>query len=165
MHDRTEIEALIQAGSWHLIDDAIQFEYNIRYLHPDWGLLIQTYRILYVNHEGQAVYGSDFTLHKYHEAADSDFSRYAKPLKVELWKLIFAIKRRFFEEFKPNSVIHFIDQAHSIDERYRRYVKYLTLPEYAILREGKHVFIYVRNPPIEEADRPVDFELLLKPSV
>lgn len=161
MHPQSEIEKLIQACHWRLVDDAIQLEYNIHHIHAEWGVLIQSYSVLYLNHEGQAVYGSDFTLHRHQQAQDSDFSGYSKPLKAELWKIIFAIKRRFFEEFKPNVVLHFIDQAHSVDQRYLRYSKYLALPNYTIIREGKHVFVYVRTPPMEEQERPVDYGLLL----
>jgi hypothetical protein len=143
MHHQEVEEAHILDCNWS--EAGGQLEYDLHYLHPDWGLLIQSYEVISQNYEGQLIYGSEFTLHKYQQAADSSFSRYPKPLKAYLWKIIFAVKRKFFEEVKPAVVTHFIKQTHSGIQRYHLYAKHLDLPNYDIELVNPHTFIYLRK--------------------
>jgi len=126
-------------------EDGWQLTYDLSYLHPDWGQLIQTYQVISQDYEGQYIYESSFALYKRGERVGSSFASYPKPLKAELWKVIFAVKRRFFEEIEPDIVTHFIKQEHSVEQRYQLYAKYLNLPEYELVRSN-HDFTYFRLP-------------------
>lgn len=134
-------EARVLACDWGV--NGGQLEYDISYLHPDWDLLIQSYRIDTTDYEGRPIYTSEFLLFKQGEAEPSDFSAYPKERKVELWKVVFAVKRKFFEEIEPALVVHFIKQPISVAHRYRLYSTYLALPNYRIDRTA-HDIIYTR---------------------
>jgi hypothetical protein len=122
-------EEYIVSVDWYNPD--VGFVYDINYLHEEWGLLIQTFTIFTSGDDGP-VYSSEFQLFRKGEVLASSFSSYSKELKAELWKVIFAIKRRFFEEVQPAEVEHFIKQPYSAKKRLPIYQTYLNLPTYDI---------------------------------
>ena len=107
-------------------------EYDISYLHPELGVLLQEYQINSTTYEGKRIYQSDFYLFGPDSSIPGDFQHLPRELKNQLWEVVFAIKRRFFEEIKPEIVEHFIGQEHSIEQRYNRYVKNLKVLDYDI---------------------------------
>lgn len=126
-------------------------EYDISYLHPDWRQLTQTYRIYSQTYEGQYIYYSEFRLYKYGEQAAASLRNYPKPLKAMLWQVIFAVKRKFFEEVRPAIVEHFIKQEHSVAQRHRLYAAHLSFPNYDIVC-SEHDIVYFRLPdPVDES--------------
>jgi hypothetical protein len=122
-------EEYIVNADWH--DPEVGFVYDISYLHEEWGLLTQTFTIFTMVDDGP-VYSSEFLLFRKGETLASNFSNYLREEKKELWKVIFAIKKRFFEEVQPAEVEHFIKQPHSVRKRLPIYQTYLNLPEYDI---------------------------------
>ena len=120
------------------------FVYDISYLHEDWGRVTQTYDIYTTNDDGEPVYSSEFLLFRKGEDEASDFSSYPRELIIELWKVVFAIKRKFFEEHKPAEVYHLIKQPHTVAERIPVYRRNLNLPEYTVIR-SRQTITYVRN--------------------
>ena len=119
-------------------------EYDISYLHEEWDILSQSYRIESVTLEGYLVYTSEFLLFKKGEIVPSDFSSYSKKLKKKLWQLIFAVKRKFFDEVRPDVVEHFIKQPYSVEQRYKLYKKWLDPPGYDV-EKTKHTIIYIKR--------------------
>ena len=118
-------------------------EYDISHLHPDFDILLQSYVVESVDLEGKLVYGSEFLFFKKGSKVPSNLSRYAKTMKAELWKIVFAVKRKFFEEVQPDIVLHFIKQPHSVAERFKLYCRHLTLPNYSI-DQGRHEIVYTK---------------------
>ena len=75
-----------------------------------------------------------------------DFSYLPKEIKQELWDVVFAIKRKFLDEHKPDIVEHFIDEAHSIEQRFDLYKKRLAPPDYDIeIEKTKHTITYQKK--------------------
>lgn len=134
-------EEYIVSADWH--DPDVGFAYDISYLHEEWGLLIQTFTIFTTNDDGP-VYSSEFLLYRKGETIPGNLSNYPKKLKNALWEVIFAIKRKFFDEVQPAEVEHFIKQAHSVEQRLPIYKKYLDLPEYDILTTS-HTITYKKK--------------------
>lgn len=126
MHDQVALAPvrIIHCG-WTA--DGWQLIYDISYLHADWDQLIQTYQVLSQTYEGLLIYESSFALYKQGERMASSFAGYSKLLKAELWKIIFAVKRKFFAEVEPDIVPHFIKQEYSVEQRYPLYAEHLAL--------------------------------------
>lgn len=126
--------------------DGGAFEYDLSYLHPDLGVLVQEYRISSMTYEGKQIYQSDFSLFAAGSVEPGNFSYLPKEIKKKLWDVIFAVKRRFFNECKPDIVEHFIDEAHSIEQRFELYKKQLAPPEYDIeIEKTKHTITYQKK--------------------
>ena len=119
-------------------------EYDISYLHPDWDLVIQTYEVRSVTHDGKLVYASDFALYRAGSVIPADFSAYPKLYKQRLWEVIFAVKRKFFEEVRPDAVEHFIKAPYLVEARLALYRAYLSLPDYTI-EQTNTTFTYLRR--------------------
>jgi hypothetical protein len=113
-------------------NDGGALEYDLSYLHPELGILLQEYQVSSTTYEGKRIYQSDFYLFGVDSSVPGDFRHLLPQIKDELWEVIFAIKRRFFEEIKPEIVEHFIDQEYSIEKRYKTYCNRLNLPDYEI---------------------------------
>lgn len=128
--------------------DGGSLTYDISYLHKDWDVLIQTYTIDSQDLAGRFIYGSEFLLFAKGAKVPSSFGKYAKELKAKLWEVIFAVKRRFFVEFKPDIVLHFIKQSYSVKQRFELYCKWLNFPDYDIDRT-KHDIIYTKTTPAD----------------
>ena len=107
-------------------------EYDVSYLHPELGVLLQEYQISSTTYEGKLIYQSDFYLFGVDNAIPGDFRHLPKEVKDHLWNVLFAIKRKFFEEIKPEIVEHFIGQEHSLPHRFTMYRDKLNLPDYEI---------------------------------
>lgn len=133
-----------------------ELRYDISHLHPDWGFLVQSYRIDSMDFAGRYIYTSEFLLFKQGEQVPSNFSTYPRPLKVALWQLIFAVKRRFFEQVKPDVVVHFIKQPNSVAQRLRLYETYLNLPDY-IIDATTFDIVYLYAPAQEESEAREEF--------
>lgn len=121
-------------------------EYDLSYLHPDLGTLIQSYEVYTTDTQGRRIYASDFLLFPRNSAEEKDFGNYPKALKAQLWEIIFLVKRRFFEEIKPDVVTHFIDATHSIERRFALYSRWLFLPDYVITKTRQQI-VYTRATP------------------
>lgn len=113
-------------------NDGGALEYDLSYLHPDLGILLQEYQVSSTTYEGKRIYQSDFYLFGVDNSVPGDFRHLSPQIKNELWEVVFAIKRRFFEEIKPEVVEHFIDQEYSIEKRYKTYCNRLRLSDYEI---------------------------------
>lgn len=111
-------------------NDGGALEYDLSYLHPELGILLQEYQVSSTTYEGKRIYQSDFYLFGVDSSVPGDFQHLPPQIKNELWKVVFAIKRRFFDEIKPEIVEHFIDQEYSIEKRYKTYCNRLNLPDY-----------------------------------
>ena len=135
-------EERIKSCDWDVSGGSLV--YDISYLHPDFADVTQSYTIESVDWEGRLVYGSEFLFFKKGEAFPSDFGQYPKALKAQLWQVVFAIKRLFFEEVKPDIVLHFIKQPHSVAGRLELYQKQLALPGYLITRNSQEI-VYTRQ--------------------
>jgi hypothetical protein len=148
MQDQVELaQTYLVSCGW--TEDGWQLIYDISYLHSDWDQLIQTYKVASQTYEGRLIYESSFTLFKRQEHAPCSLASYPEPLKAELWKVIFAIKRKFFAEVEPEIVVHFIKQEHSVEQRYQLYTKYLALPNYKIeIEPSIRTFTYSRQPAV-----------------
>ena len=120
-------------------------EYDISYLHPALGVLLQEYRVISTTYDGKRIYGSEFSIFGTKSDLPGSFSWMPVDVKTSLWEIIFAIKRKFFEEVKPDIVEHFIDQSYSIKQRYELYSKCLRLPDYEI-EKTKHTIVFRRTP-------------------
>lgn len=131
------IEHTNTEGEWTLT-------YDISHLHKDWDALTQVYTIESQNFEGKYIYESSFSLFLKGAIASSSFGGYAKALKAKLWAVIFAVKKKFFDEVKPDIVTHFIKQPHSIVQRFALYCKWFSLPDYDIDRTA-HDIVYTRT--------------------
>ena len=118
--------------------------YDISHLHDDWDTLIQTYTVESQTFDGKLVYGSEFLLFAKGASIPSSFQKYAKAVKAQLWQIIFAVKKRFFEEVRPDIVTHFIKQPYSIKQRFALYCKWLVLPDYEADRTNYDI-IYTRK--------------------
>ena len=112
--------------------DGGALEYDLSYLHPELGILLQEYQVSSTTYEEKRIYQSDFYLFGVDSSVPGDFRHLPPQIKNELWEVVFAIKRRFFEEVKPEIVEHFIDQEYSIEKRYKAYCNRLNLPDYEI---------------------------------
>jgi len=112
--------------------DGGTLEYDLSYLHPELGVLIQEYQVSSTTYEGKRIYQSDFYLFGLNDAVSGDFRHLSSEIKKQLWEVVFAIKRKFFDEIKPEIVEHFIDQEYSIEKRYKIYHSGLNLPDYEI---------------------------------
>ncbi|RZK44624.1 MAG: hypothetical protein EOO61_03180, partial [Hymenobacter sp.] len=106
MHGQVTLDPTRFHSGWTA--DGWQLTYDLSYLHPAWGQLIQTYQVISQDYEGQYIYESSFALYKQGEQVASSFASYPKQLKAVLWQIIFAVKRRFFEQVDPDIVTHFI---------------------------------------------------------
>ena len=118
--------------------------YDISHLHGDWDVLIQTYTVESQTLDGKLMYGSEFVLFAKGASIPSSFQKYAKAVKARLWQIIFAVKKKFFEEVQPDIVTHFIKQPHSIKQRFALYCKWLALPDYEVDRTNYDI-IYTRK--------------------
>ena len=107
-------------------------------------MVIQTYEVRSVTHDGKLVYASDFALYRAGSVIPADFSAYPKPHKQRLWEVIFAIKRRFFEEVRPDMVEHFIKAPHRVEARLALYKAYLSLPNY-VIEQTNTTFTFLRR--------------------
>lgn len=157
MPDQVSLEdTRIDYCDWSITGDSLR--YDISHLHPEWGFLLQTYRIDSQDFDGRYIYTSEFTLFKRGESLPSNFSSYARDLKAALWKTIFAVKRKFFEEVEPAIVVHFIKQPKSVADRFRLYTTYLNLPNYIIDTTTQDI-VYIAAPPTDEGFKffPVPF--------
>jgi hypothetical protein len=74
-----------------------------------------------------------------------------------LWKIIFAVKRKFFEEVVPDIVVHFIKQPKSVAARFHLYATYLNLPNYIIDTTIQDIVYIATSPTDEEDDFPEFF--------
>ncbi|MBF9239795.1 hypothetical protein I2I05_20545 [Hymenobacter sp. BT683] len=142
MSELVFLEERILACDWDVSGGSL--EYDISDLHPDFDVLIQSYTVESVDFEGRLVYGSEFLFFKKGRKIPSNLSRYPKAIKAALWQIVFSVKRKFFEEIKPDIVLHFIKQPHSVEERFKLYSKYLNLPNYTI-EKSKHEIIYTKT--------------------
>ena len=121
-------------------------EYDISNLHPELGVLLQEYQINSTTYEGKRIFQSDFYLFGPSGAIPATFKHLPRGVKNRLWEVLFAVKRKFFEEIKPEIVEHFISQEYSIDERYRRYCQQLALPDYTIdIEKIKRTIVYQKK--------------------
>ncbi|GAB3635333.1 hypothetical protein GCM10027422_09230 [Hymenobacter arcticus] len=122
------------------------FEYDLSYLHPDLEVLVQEYRISSMNYEGKRIYQSDFSLFAIESVEPGNFSYLPREVKDGVWDIVFAVKRKFFDEYKPDIVEHFIDEAHSIEQRFELYKKRLTPLDYDIeIEKTKHTITYQKK--------------------
>lgn len=138
-----ELEAgRIVACDWNASGGTLT--YDISHLHDDWDVLTQTYTVESQTLDGKLVYGSEFLLFAKGASIPSSFQKYAKALKTRLWKVIFAVKKKFFEEVQPDIVTHFIKQPHSIKQRFMLYCKWLALADYEVDRTNYDI-IYTRK--------------------
>lgn len=96
-------------------------EYDISYLHPDLGVLLQEYIVSSTTYEGKRILQSSFSLFASNSEEVGEFSYLSKEIKNRLWDLVFAIKLKFFRECNPDIVEHFIDGVYSIESRYELY--------------------------------------------
>lgn len=145
----TQPEESIDLKAEHIVivdwyNPAIGFVYDISYLHEEWGVVTQTYTPYTTNNDGDPIYSSEFLLFRRGETIPSDFSNYAEELKIEIWKIVIAIKKKFFEEIQPVEVEHFIKQPYSVKQRFPIYYKYLSLPEYNILKR-RQTITYIKK--------------------
>lgn len=87
----------------------------------------------------------------------SNFSSYPREAKIELWKIIFAVKRKFFEEVVPDIVVHFIKQLKSVVDRFHLFATYLNLPNYIIDTTIQDIVYVTTSPTDEDDDFPEHF--------
>lgn len=126
--------------------DGGSLEYDINDLHPTLSVLLQEYQINSTSYEGKRIYQSDFYLFGPDETIPGNFQHLPQHIKSNLWEIIFAIKRKFFEEIKPEIVEHFISQEHSLVQRYRRYCNQLAVTGYTIdIEEIKRTIVYQKK--------------------
>jgi len=118
--------------------------YDISHLHDDWDVLIQTYTVESQTLDGKLVYGSEFLLFAKGAIIPSSFQKYTKAVKAQLWQVVFAVKKQFFEDIRPDIVTHFIKQPHSIKQRFALYCKWLALPDYEVDRTNYDI-VYTRK--------------------
>ena len=126
--------------------------YDISHRHPDWSFLVQSYRIDTQDFDGRYVYASEFILFKKGEAIPSNFSSYPREAKIALWKVRFAVKRKFFEKVVPDIAGHFIKQPKSVADRFHFYATYLNLPNYIIDTTIQDIVYVATTPTAEEED-------------
>ena len=107
---------------------------------------MQEYRISSMNYEGKRIYQSDFSLFAADSVEPGNFSYLPQEVKTGLWNVVFAVKRKFFDEYKPDIVEHFIDEVHSIEQRFELYKRQLMLPDYDIeINKIKHTITYQKK--------------------
>jgi hypothetical protein len=127
-------------------DDGGILEYDISDLHPELGGLLQEYRINTTTYEGKRIYQSDFSLFGPDSVVPGSFGHLPEAVKGRLWEIIFAVKRKFFEEIKPEIVEHFISHEYSIEHRYQRYCQQLALPDYGVdVDKTKRTIVYQKK--------------------
>ncbi|MBF9219740.1 hypothetical protein [Hymenobacter ruricola] len=115
-------------------------------MHPELGALVQEYRINTTTYEGKRIYQSDFSLFGPDSVVPGNFDHLPAAVKTHLWKIIFAVKRKFFEEIKPEIVEHFISQEYSVEHRYQLYCRQLALPNYNIdIERTKRTIVYQKK--------------------
>ncbi|AMR27966.1 hypothetical protein A0257_13280 [Hymenobacter psoromatis] len=105
--------------------------------------MVQDYWISSISNEGR-IFQSSFSLIGKDAAVESNFSYLPKEVKKQIWDVVFEIKRKFFEDYKPDIVEHFIDQAHSVEKRFELYKSRLPLPQYEI-EKTKHTIVYQKR--------------------
>lgn len=126
--------------------DGGSLEYDISDLHPTLSVLLQEYQINSTTYEGKRIYQSDFYLFGPNEIIPGNFQYLPQSIKNHLWEVVFSIKRRFFEEIKPEIVEHFISQEHSLPQRYRRYCNQFSVMGYTIdIEEIKRTIVYQKK--------------------
>lgn len=124
-------------------------EYDINYLHPDLGVLLQEYTVSSTTYEGKQIYQSSFSLFAPNSDKLGDFSYLPKEVKAQLWSVVFAAKLKFFSEHHPDIVEHFVDGTYSLESRYKLYRSRLTPTGYDIaLEKTKRTITYqkTKNP-------------------
>ena len=67
-------------------------------------------------------------------------------------KIIFAVKRKFFEEVVPDIVVHFIKQPKSVADRFHLYATYLNLHNYIIYSTIQDIVHIATSPTDEDED-------------
>lgn len=118
-------------------------EYDVSYLHPDLGVLLQEYSVSSMTYEDKRIFQSSFSLFGVTSETAADFAYLSKEIKEQLWNVVFAIKLKFFSECRPDIVEHFIDGAYSVERRYELYRKKLAPPGYDIaLEKTKRTITY-----------------------
>lgn len=121
-------------------------EYDIGYLHPDLGVLLQEYSVSSTTYEGKRIFQSSFSLFASNSAEVGEFSYLPKDVKRRLWDIVFAIKLKFFVEYRPDIVEHFIDGAYSIARRCELYRSKLNPTGYDIeLEKTKRTITYQKT--------------------
>lgn len=135
-------EARIRFCDWSKSGGSL--EYDISDLHADWDVVIQAYEVRGISYEEQLIYTSDFTLFRHGSAIPADFSTYPAAYKRQLWKVVFAIKRRFFAEVQPVIVEHFIKAPYRVAQRLALYKKHLDLRDYDV-EQTSHTFTFIRR--------------------
>lgn len=118
-------------------------EYDLSYLHSGLGILVQDYWISSISDEGR-IFQSSFSLFGKDAEVESNFSYLPKEVKEQIWDVVFEVKLKFFEDYKPDIVEHFIDQAHSVEKRFELYKNGLSLPQYEI-EKTKHTIVYQKR--------------------
>ena len=93
-NDRVIEDDRIIVCDWN--EDGGVLEYDISYLHPDLGVLLQEYSISSTTYEGKRIFQSSFSLFALNSDRVDDFSCLPKEIKVRLWDVVFAVKLRFF---------------------------------------------------------------------
>lgn len=122
------------------------FEYDISYLHSDLGVFVQEYRISSMTYEGKRIYQSDFSLFAPNSEIPGRFSHLPKEIKDGLLDVVFAIKLKFFNEYKPDIVEHFIDGAYTLENRFELYRSRLMPLDYDIkLEKTKRTITYQKK--------------------
>jgi hypothetical protein len=118
-------------------------EYDISYLHPDLGVLLQEYTVSSMTYEGKRIFQSSFSLFALNSDEVGEFSYLPKEIKMRLWDVVFAIKLKFFSQCQPDIVEHFIDGAYSLTQRYELYRSKLNPLGYDIeLEKTKRTITY-----------------------
>lgn len=109
-------------------------EYDISFIHPDFGVAIQEYSIETQTSEGENISNNNFALFKKNEVIPTDLSTYPKHCKTMLWEVIFQMKWHYFSKYKPTIVQHFIKHPHDIDKRFELYKNTLMLQATKFIR-------------------------------
>ena len=135
-------EGCIRFCDWN--EHGGSLEYDISSIHPDWDVVIQTYEVSGVSFDGQLIYASNFSLYARGSNVPTYFSLYPSDKKRKLWEVIFAIKRKFFAEVKPDIVEHFIKAPYQVSTRLALYEQHLDLLDYTI-EQTTHTFTLIRR--------------------
>ena len=121
-------------------------EYDISYLHPDLGVLLQEYTVSSTTYEGKRIFQSSFSLFASNSDEVGAFPYLPKEIKIRLWDVVFAIKLKFFVEYYPDIIEHFVDGTYSIERRYELYRNKLNPAGYDIeLEKTKRTITYQKT--------------------
>jgi hypothetical protein len=114
---------------------------NLSAIHPSLGNLVQYFTRNDEDYEhlldGRIYWESTFQLLIPDGTATMNARDLPRPEKDKIWDEVFRLKKLFFQEKKPDVVIHRVKHGIPLEKRIERYREQLILPDYDIFTHSR----------------------------